>query len=116
MSRALGAAFLSHQVEQLERSVTEKDQARNRSAPNGNNRPRPRADSRSKRPRETRRSREDNSFEKPRSDRKDMDADVIVTDASILVYGLSHLKKWSRDGREKIVVVPLEGVSYSDVI
>jgi len=115
MSRALGAAFLSHQVEQLERSVSEKDQARNRQSFGG--RGRPRADSRSKRYKETRRSREENTAvipDKPRNDRKEVDADVLITDASILIYGLSHLKRWSRDGREKIVVVPLEALNTLD--
>ena len=39
------------------------------------------------------------------------DADIVILDASVLVHGLYHLKKWCRDGREEIVIVPLEGAS-----
>ena len=40
---------------------------------------------------------------------KEKDADVIVLDASVLVHALPQVKKWCRDGREEIVIVPLEG-------
>ena len=43
--------------------------------------------------------------------RPQKDADVVIVDASVLVHGLYHLKKWCRDGREEVVIVPLEGKS-----
>jgi len=42
-------------------------------------------------------------------DKEDKDADVVVVDASVLVHALYQVKKWCRDGREEIVIVPLEG-------
>lgn len=47
-------------------------------------------------------STEDGKYEK--------DADVIVVDASVLVHALYQVKKWCRDGREEILIVPLEGM------
>lgn len=41
------------------------------------------------------------------------DADVVVVDASVLVHALGQVKKWCRDGREEVVIVPLEGQSSS---
>lgn len=43
-------------------------------------------------------------------ERKDRDADVVVVDASVLIYALYQVKKWCRDGRKEILIVPLEGV------
>ena len=37
------------------------------------------------------------------------DADVIVVDASVLVHAIGQVKKWCKDGRKEIVIVPLEG-------
>lgn len=37
------------------------------------------------------------------------DADVVVVDASVLVHALHQVKKWCRDGRAEVVIVPLEG-------
>lgn len=42
-------------------------------------------------------------------DQRDKDADVVVVDASVLIHALYQVKKWCRDGREEIVIVPLEG-------
>ena len=44
------------------------------------------------------------------AERNTKDADVVVVDASVLVHGIEHLKRWCRNGREEIVIVPLEGV------
>jgi hypothetical protein len=131
MSKALGAAFLSHQVEQLERSVAEANWRGNRN--NNSNGPgsrhtttytssmnnrggRGKHDSRPPRPKETRRSRDENALtdhghttDRPRE--KEKQADVVVADASLLIYGLSYLKKWSNPERDEVVIVPLEGVS-----
>jgi hypothetical protein len=38
------------------------------------------------------------------------DADVIVVDASVLVHAIYQVKKWCRDGREEVIIVPLEGI------
>ena len=43
-------------------------------------------------------------------DDKDKDADVVVVDASVLVHALHQVKRWCRDGREEVVIVPLEGM------
>ena len=41
------------------------------------------------------------------------DADIVVVDASVLVHAISQVKKWCREGRQEIVIVPLEGASAS---
>jgi hypothetical protein len=51
-------------------------------------------------PKPNRRSSED-SIEK--------DADIVIVDSSVLVHGLDYIKKWSRNGRDEVVIVPLEG-------
>jgi len=43
--------------------------------------------------------------------RGDKDADIVVVDASVLVHALHQVKKWCRDGRDEIIIVPLEGKS-----
>lgn len=120
MSRALGAAFLNHQVEQLEKTVngptsgnwrdrkatanTNAQGSNRRGATTGNS-PRAAAPQRKRGNGEivgTRKSTEE--------ERKDKDADTIVVDASVLIYALYQVKKWCRDGRQEVMVVPLEGV------
>ena len=128
MSRALGAAFLSHQVEQLEKSVNNRIPG----AENWRDRRVPRSDQGGRNPTEqyhnspgTLTSRRvsgsppkqriddrplrDPSEKKHKRGKDTKDADVIVLDASVLIHALGHLKKWSRDGREEIIIVPLEG-------
>jgi hypothetical protein len=128
MSRALGAAFLSHQVEQLEKSVNNRipgtanwrdrkvphsDQSgrnfdKHHNSPGGltsrrvsGSPPKQRIDDRQLR---------DSFDKKQRRGQENKDADIIVLDASVLIHALGQLKKWSRDGREEIIIVPLEGV------
>jgi hypothetical protein len=43
---------------------------------------------------------------------KEKDADVVVVDASVLVHALHQVKRWCREGREEVVIVPLEGVYF----
>jgi len=122
MSRALGAAFLSHQVEQLEKSVNN----RTPGAENWRDRRVPRSDQGGRSPTEQHhtsrrvsgsppkqriddRPLRDPSEKKQKRGKGTKDADVIVLDASVLIHALGHLKKWSRDGREEIIIVPLEG-------
>ena len=134
MSKALGAAFLSHQVEQLEKSVSGSGPGnwRERRTQGGEGRRTPsggprvvkkRSDEGQKEwarlpegQRADRLEREDvgrgyrdRDREKEREREKEKDADVVVVDASVLVHGLYHLKRWCRDGREEVVIVPLEG-------
>lgn len=128
MSRALGAAFLSHQVEQLEKSVNN----RTSGSPNWRDRKVPHSDQGGKNPPGKHHNqpgalpsrRVSGSPPKQRMDDKPLrdfsdkrlkrgqeakDADVIVLDASVLIHALGQLKKWSRDGREEVIIVPLEG-------
>jgi hypothetical protein len=133
MSRALGAAFLSHQVEQLEKSVThgpasgnwrdrrqpqaELGHANRRSVINHAPKQRPPSGNRAvKKPIVETIPETEHSIVKAQKPRKsseesraDKDADIVVVDASVLVHALHHVKKWCRDGREEIVIVPLEG-------
>lgn len=143
MSRALGAAFLTHQVEQLEKSVSaappRPSPSRNNNSNNNNNwrdrqRSHPPQSTDSKRGQlpiggiritTTTHAHQHQHQQKERSgaaknrgveDKKTSakEADVIVVDASVLVNALGQIKKWCRDGQEEIIIVPLEGtVSFS---
>lgn len=128
MSRALGAAFLNHQVEQLEKSVNNRipgttkwrdrriphsDQGGRNSSEKYHNSP-PALTSRgvSGSPPKQRiddRALKDSPDKKQRRGRETKDADVIVLDASVLIHALGQLKKWSREGREETIIIPLEG-------
>ncbi|KAF9220607.1 hypothetical protein BS17DRAFT_797602 [Gyrodon lividus] len=146
MSRALGAAFLSHQVEQLEKSVTRGPASgnwRDRRQPqaelgvtNGNaNRrgnaishgvkQRPTPGHKSAKKEHTEREREHGEArhrekEQPRRSSEEAggekDADLVVVDASVLVHALHQVKKWCREGREEIVIVPLEALNTLDLL
>ncbi|EIW53008.1 uncharacterized protein TRAVEDRAFT_53425 [Trametes versicolor FP-101664 SS1] len=128
MSRALGAAFLNHQVEQLEKTVHTGGNWRGRRSPetwrgetkrtvsgpgpkimrrrNDDGEDRPRAESETA-VREDRRS-EERKVQK--------DADVVVVDATVLVHGLYHIKKWCREGREEVIIIPLEALNTLDLL
>lgn len=127
MSRALGAAFLNHQVEQLEKTIS------NNGPASGNWRDRrqvhehtyspgspgatatkrgPNPVAQRKKGGETPVDRTTNvslTARKRSGEEERKDADVVVVDASVLVNALYQVKKWCRDGREEIVIVPLEG-------
>jgi hypothetical protein len=134
MSRALGAAFLSHQVEQLEKSVSAPHNHNSNSNSNGNwrdrQRPHPQPSTDSKRGQlpiggiriTTTQPHQQHQYqqkERPATTKKrgsedakkanTKEADVIVVDASVLVNALGQIKKWCRDGQEEIIIVPLEG-------
>ena len=143
MSRALGAAFLSHQVEQLEKSVSatppRPSPSRNHNSNNNNNwrdrqRSHPQQSADSKRgqlpiggiritttththPHQQQQERPGATKYRGAEDAKKTgvkEADVIVVDASVLVNALGQIKKWCRDGQEEIIIVPLEGtVSFT---
>jgi hypothetical protein len=135
MSRALGAAFLSHQVEQLERSASSpapagawrRDIGRGGAAPRGvNDRQRPMTNGAGpggSPPKMLLRRKDPGADSNAAAAQGDVrlkrrfnegpirgkDADVIVLDASVLVHCFGQVKAWCRDGREEILVVPLEG-------
>lgn len=134
MSRALGAAFLNHQVEQLEKTVS------NNGPASGNWRDRRQAHERTyspgspgatatkrgpnpvaqrKKGGETPVDRTTNispTARKRSGEEERKDADVVVVDASVLVNALYQVKKWCRDGREEIVIVPLEALNTLDLL
>lgn len=128
MSRALGAAFLSHQVEQLEKSVNNRIPGtanwRDRRVPHRDQGGRNVSDKPQNPPVAVTYRRVSDSPPKQRIDVKPLrdspgqkqkrgqdarDADIVVLDASVLIHALGQLKKWSRDGRQEIIIVPLEG-------
>ncbi|KAF8626621.1 hypothetical protein AX15_004780 [Amanita polypyramis BW_CC] len=43
-------------------------------------------------------------------------ADIIVVDASVLVHALYQVKRWCKDGREEIIIVPLEALNTLDLL
>ncbi|KAF8063628.1 hypothetical protein FPV67DRAFT_1672640 [Lyophyllum atratum] len=156
MSRALGAAFLNHQVEQLEKSVSNGPASGNwrrrqmgpvEQAPQptmgGGKRPpmAPGIKVASRRPGEESQAarkgravgrdaggaavrsypqdvggRRRSSDEERERERGEKDADIVVVDASVLVHALYQLKKWCRDGREEVVIVPLEALNTLDLL
>ncbi|TFK80911.1 hypothetical protein K466DRAFT_503057 [Polyporus arcularius HHB13444] len=132
MSKALGAAFLNHQVEQLEKSV-------HTGGTGGNWRERRTPES--WRAGEAKRNTSGAKVVKKRSDdggrslgrhaegqrtereerrsadgKGNKDADVVVVDATVLIHGLYHIKKWCREGREEVVIVPLEALNTLDLL
>ena len=125
MSRALGAAFLNHQVEQLEKSVSNGAASgnwrdRRFTQPNNGHSPgsggkrapvSPKAINNRKKVSDVQTVSPTRAGDGRRKsgDDSDKDADVIIIDASVLVHSLDKLKKWSRNGREEVVIVPLEG-------
>ncbi|KAK0431211.1 hypothetical protein EV421DRAFT_1743341 [Armillaria borealis] len=130
MSRALGAAFLNHQVEQLEKTVVSNGpasgnwrdrkqphlatppQKRGANSPNKANNRRRGGDISKERDAGPRGSKNlDSAPPKrrfPGEEKHEKDADVVIVDASVLVHALDNLKKWCRNGREEVVIVPLE--------
>ena len=131
LSRALGAAFLSHQVQQLEKSVGgnrrefTRDKDRGASPTNelmrgggggrgsGRRGGGPGAGGRRRGLRVSgdalAESEKSDVDERDKGEKPKKDADVVVVDASLLVHALGQLKAWCRKDREEIVVVPLEG-------
>ncbi|KAF8882244.1 hypothetical protein BD779DRAFT_1612474 [Infundibulicybe gibba] len=137
LSRALGAAFLNHQVQQLEKSVNNGPGSGNwrdrrpgagaQTLPNGTNRPRAEGANRRRiddsPPKGAGRDRHnysnpsrDQGRRRSSDDTEDKDADIVVVDASVLVHALYQVKKWCRDGREEVVVVPLEALNTLDLL
>ena len=131
MSRALGAAFLNHQVEQLEKSISSNGPTsgnwrdrkypmtgsakRGPSSPAIKTVPKTKVETKALPIKER-----DKDFDRittspstrhtSTEDKREKDADIIVVDASVLIHALYQVKKWCRDGRQEIVIVPLEGM------
>ncbi|KAJ3718085.1 hypothetical protein DFJ43DRAFT_1208493 [Lentinula guzmanii] len=137
MSRALGAAFLNHQVEQLEKSIgnahgpssrnwrerTSKYDSGNNSNSNHPTTKRVPKAVNKKRDGEYQLLSKDRDSPKPdqgskrRShESKEKDADIVILDASVLVHALNYLKKWCKQGREEVVIVPLEALNTLDLL
>ncbi|KAL1743211.1 hypothetical protein HDZ31DRAFT_65269 [Schizophyllum fasciatum] len=116
MSRALGAAFLNHQVQQLETAVTERGSNNNwRDRKSTATSPRKGA------PNAARRKGGDverfaKGSRRSGDQGREKDADVVVVDASVLIHALGQVKKWCREGREEIVIIPLEALNTLDII
>lgn len=147
MSKALGAAFLNHQVEQLERKVTsgngrgrgggwreERRFGSPRAGPGSNEHPTDRNSNYKKggapggggaRMQKRHVSSPEAGHGQVAEEKIQMswrdeskpdnlkDADIVVLDASVLIHGISYLKKLCRDGRQEIVIIPLEGTVHS---
>ncbi|KAK7018447.1 PINc domain-containing protein [Favolaschia claudopus] len=132
MSRALGAAFLNHQVEQLEKSAASGNwrsrgppaspqsspKRQPYSASTNNNK----SSLRGKKngggntfviSKDSASSTQRRSVEEPNAEK---DADVVIVDASVLVHALHQVKRWCRDGREEVVIVPLEALNTLDLL
>lgn len=131
LSRALGAAFLSHQVEQLEKSVGGPGRGQGgawrgrRTSPSGGRgggrmAPGPGLQMNGPAAKNTQRRVTEGGMQgrvlegqharKNSAEEKEKDADVIVVDASVLVHCLGQIKAWCREGRSEVLIVPLEGV------
>ncbi|KAK0497987.1 hypothetical protein EDD18DRAFT_127508 [Armillaria luteobubalina] len=141
MSRALGAAFLNHQVEQLEKTVVSNGPAsgnwRDRKQPHLATPPQKRGANSPNNKASNRRRGGDISTPKerdagprggrnldsappkrrfPGEEKHEKDADIVIVDASILVHALDNLKKWCRNGREEVIIVPLEALNTLDLL
>ncbi|KAG0146447.1 hypothetical protein CROQUDRAFT_722904 [Cronartium quercuum f. sp. fusiforme G11] len=127
MSRALGAAFLQHQVQQLERNLDDMTFRRdvvtypNPQIPRENSnhsiksgRPN-KFDDRSKQPTgSSKTSRQMNlpsSQASSKQERKPLP--IMVIDTSLLIFGLPVLKRWKAEGKYRIVI-PLDVISTLD--
>lgn len=135
LSRALGAAFLSHKVEELEKTVSTspnyggfqgREKKDRRLSPTLDYATRGRGGrGRGGRPQRGGRPRApddeykgDHSYKPDNREEErtvDKDADVVVVDASVLIHALGQMKVWAKYGRQEIVIVPLEGESILEV-
>ena len=114
MSRALGAAFLSHQVEQLEKSVNARGGPGSANWRDRQHTTRPVTAPQRCHPRSTSAtpstaSKKARDKRKSSDEEREQEADIIVIDASVLVHALYQVKRWCKDGREEVLIVPLEG-------
>lgn len=143
MSRALGAAFLGHQVAQLENRINNKTSISPSSSPRGGatrggrgggrggggriwnpdrnggqGAPRIRKRSFSLHPEDAKPAVEGEATTLapplpivPVVKDRPIMANVIILDASVLVYALGQVKRWCKEERKETLIVPLEGES-----
>lgn len=159
MSRALGAAFLSHQVEQLERTVVasrgkgggagnwrdrrqqqfqggratvaSQPQSRRGPAATATNTTAGPPRSPQTAPSAARsapavvlhdqssgkgRTSPASTRRRPSDEESGKDADVVVIDASVLIHALYQVKRWCQQGRQEVVIVPLEALNTLDLL
>ncbi|KAF7290521.1 PINc domain-containing protein [Mycena indigotica] len=134
MSRALGAAFLNHQVEQLEKSAASRNwrsSSPNATQPFPKKRISQQQQTASAMTTQTISKRKKHAgvftlpepnHDTPSIDRlslvdgKEKDANVVVVDASVLVHALHQVKRWCREGHSEIVIVPLEALNTLDLL
>ncbi|PSR84212.1 hypothetical protein PHLCEN_2v5500 [Hermanssonia centrifuga] len=132
MSKALGAAFLNHQVEQLEKSVSNGpngnwrdrryhiSQAQDHTRAANNNRRTPGNGALRTAVKPTQKGNEKLDSVQDRGKKEDggadKDADIVILDASVLIHALPNVKKWCRDGRQEVVIVPLEALNTLDLL
>lgn len=138
LSRALGAAFLSHQVEQLEKSVaqgaTSGDWRDRRQKPesspprngqrgiiNMNHRlasPQPKPQAKPAGKKQTGELANGNALHDDNRSRRPSDPviDVVVVDVSVLVHAIHQLKLWCRSDRKEKIIVPLEALNTLDLL
>ncbi|KAJ6511207.1 hypothetical protein C8R45DRAFT_402935, partial [Mycena sanguinolenta] len=135
MSRALGAAFLNHQVEQLEKSAANANvNWRTRSQPPASPNPKrvnhggqgKRSSQQQQQPRNTGSNANSNgqrrSFDDPKTSEKEgkilseKDADIVVVDASVLIHALPAVRAWAHPSRTEVLIVPLEALNTLDLL
>lgn len=142
MSRALGAAYLGHQVAKLESRINNTDPSAYSPAnsPRGGGRGRgPRGGGRVWTPERSGQRSRRRSFtlhpvaaeagsEPPQAStpssgqaapvpkEKPIMANVIVLDASVLVHALGQVKRWCKEERKETLIVPLEGASRQIIL
>lgn len=129
LSRALGAAFLNHQVEMLEQTVESRQTPRSLNARKGREPKKApgafRGDTPKRSPDAPRHSSFNNSIGSVNQNQPGLDADVIITDSSLLIHSLSYLqlalhppRHLLKDGKTTgpMIVVPLEVLNTLDLL
>lgn len=105
LSRALGQAYLQHQVSQLEKSVGSMDISSGRgSSRGGGQRGRGRGRGQGQAA--------DEGIGKGKAKQEVEKVQVRVLDASVLVHALAVVKRWTKDRKVRLVI-PLDGPSFS---
>ncbi|KAG8872992.1 hypothetical protein FRB98_009270, partial [Tulasnella sp. 332] len=138
MSRALGTAFLTHQVAQLEKEVFNSDKVTYNGrggsgrGGSGNGGKRGRGGGRggggrggriqfpTDQQQQPQRQRFDSSTGRPVRGNTAVEtkqiAERLIVDASVLIHALSQVREWSKDDRKEIIVVPLEALNTLDLL
>jgi hypothetical protein len=108
MSKALGQAFLSHQVRRLEEDAGGRGRHSNR---RGNSRPHPDINNKHSRNITAKRSVVNATNNDEDGVPVSKPPSRIVLDTSVLVHALDQVKKWCSANNEMKIIIPLEGVS-----